>query len=75
MDPKAARHEYDLTLVPFNKLKKADAVVVAVAHRDYRAITPNQFLSLMGKKPVLIDVKGIYDAAALRRAGVRFWRL
>ena len=74
-DPKAVRHEYGLRLVPFNKLKKADAVVVAVSHRDYRTMTPNRFLALMGRKPVLIDVKGVYDAAALRRAGIRFWRL
>ena len=35
-DPLEVEHEYGLEIVPFEKLKPAAAVVVAVAHRQYR---------------------------------------
>lgn len=74
-DPKAARQEYGVHLTPFKDLSRASAVVVAVAHRDYQQMTVNQYLALLGDKPVVIDVKGICDLAGLRRAGVRLWRV
>jgi UDP-N-acetyl-D-galactosamine dehydrogenase len=37
-----------------------DAVVVAVAHRQYAALEENYFLSITSQGAVLFDVKGIY---------------
>ena len=74
-DPDEALHEYGVTLVPTAELRPAAAVVAAVAHREYRAWSPQDLVRLMGANPVLLDVKGIYDRQALAVAGIRVWRL
>ena len=38
-DAAEALHEYGVTLVPFAELQPAAAVVVAVAHQEYRALS------------------------------------
>ena len=78
-DPQAdadeAKHEYGVTLTPLKSLKPAVAVVVAVAHAEFRALTGNDICRLTYGNPVLIDVKGIYDREELAKNGVRVWRL
>jgi UDP-N-acetyl-D-glucosamine/UDP-N-acetyl-D-galactosamine dehydrogenase len=74
-DPDEALHEYGVKLVAMADLRPAAAVVAAVAHRDYRTLSPRDLARLMGANPVLLDVKGIYDRQALAAAGMRVWRL
>ena len=74
-DSNEAEHEYDISLTPMEKLKLASAVVVAVAHRNYREMSVTSLAGLMGKSPVVIDVKSIFDTKALDEAGMRVWRL
>lgn len=75
-DRAEAEKEYGVRLMDIRKLEPADALVVAVAHGRYREMTVREISGLLKKKaPVLVDVKGIYDAEILRKAGVRVWRL
>lgn len=74
-DHAEALHEYGVNLLPLDQLQPAAAVVVAVAHQEYRAFTVEQYLGLMGENPVLIDVKSICDPLAVQAAGICFWRL
>ena len=74
-DPAEALHEYGVTLVPWAELKPAVAVVAAVAHADYRGFTAADFAALMGKNPVLVDVKGSYSREQMQAAGIRTWTL
>jgi UDP-N-acetyl-D-galactosamine dehydrogenase len=74
-DSAEAEHEYGVSLTPFDQLAPSSAVIVAVAHAQYRTLNTEAILSLMEAAPVLIDVKGIYDAARFREQGIRTWRL
>lgn len=74
-DPAEAKHEYGVELAPFKSLKPAAAVVAAVAHKEYRALSLKDIAALMTGKPVLIDVKSAYDPAAARAAGMVYWSL
>ncbi|HBE89255.1 MAG TPA: nucleotide sugar dehydrogenase [Elusimicrobia bacterium] len=74
-DPAEAQREYGVKLVPFEKLKPADAVVVAVAHQTYKGLPPSSLAALMGDKPVLVDVKSAYEPEAARAAGLTYWSL
>lgn len=74
-DPVEAKHEYGISLVEMEKLKSANAVIAAVAHRSYRDMSMDTLNRLMGKNPVFIDVKCIFNAETLRKNGVRLWRL
>ena len=37
-----------------------DAVIVAVAHDEYKQLSADYFRSIMNKNPILIDLKNLY---------------
>lgn len=78
-DDEDARREYGVELVPFEDLSGLDCLIVAVAHREYRALTFDQIDALFVPGPnegkVLLDVKGVLDRAAFVNAGYKMWRL
>ncbi|WP_129125898.1 nucleotide sugar dehydrogenase [Geomonas oryzae] len=74
-DPQEAKSAYCVTLREPERLQPAVAVIVAVAHDAYQNWSPAKFASLMVENPVLIDVKGIYDARQMASAGIRVWCL
>jgi UDP-N-acetyl-D-galactosamine dehydrogenase len=79
-DKEVAKREYGVTLVPYEELPKADCVIVAVGHKEYRAMSTMQLKELFknelkDEEKVLIDVKSCYRMDELRASGMRFWRL
>jgi UDP-N-acetyl-D-galactosamine dehydrogenase len=74
-DPADARHEYGIELVPWEALPTADAMVVAVAHRQFRSMGEGPLARKIAKGGCFIDVKSHFDASALRAAGLSVWRL
>ena len=73
--PDEALHEYGVALHRWADLPRADAIVAAVAHREYAALTTDELGSKMVAGGAFIDVKAAFDAAALRGGGYRVWRL
>src|SRR5437667_6773935 len=74
-DPEAARHEYGLELVPWEKLPVADAMVVAVAHRQFRNMGAEMLARKIVKSGSFIDVKSQFDRKVLAAAGLHVWRV
>src|SRR5260221_9772641 len=73
-DPEAARHEYGLELIPWDKLPVADAMVMAVAHRQFRQMDVKMFAGKIAKNGCFIDVKSQFDQGALSAAALCVWR-
>lgn len=57
--PEEVRKAYNISLLN-RPTGLYDAIVVAVAHKDYLGLDENYFLSLANGKAVLGDVKGVY---------------
>jgi UDP-N-acetyl-D-galactosamine dehydrogenase len=74
-DPGEAQRLYGVTLTPLGGLKPAAALISAVAHDAFRGWSPRQLRELSQERPVLIDVKSIYDVARLAGEGIRVWQL
>ena len=78
-DAAVAKHEYGVDLVDFDRLPKADCVIVAVGHAQFRSMSMMQLKALFkeGKdeEKILIDVKSLYRMDELKASGMRFWRL
>lgn len=76
-DCEEAMHEYGQKLHQFAELKNLDALVLAVAHKEYVGLRPEDLRSLFADpdNAVLLDVKGIYDNAEMTKAGIAYWRL
>lgn len=79
-DPEIAKHEYGVDLIPFEEVKGADCVIVAVGHKEFRSLSMAQLKKffrddLKDEEKVLIDVKSLYRMDELKASGMRFWRL
>lgn len=70
------RHEYNLDLGIVDDAHPVDALVVAVGHNSYRALTSAQLRSYCcHPTPVLTDVKSLYNRQELTQAGFIVYRL
>jgi UDP-N-acetyl-D-galactosamine dehydrogenase len=74
-DPDEAMREYEVRLLPWEDLPRADAIVVAVAHREFLGLEVEDFTKKLIKGGAFIDVKAMFDAAQLKAAGIGVWRL
>jgi UDP-N-acetyl-D-galactosamine dehydrogenase len=74
-DPDEAQLECGVVLCEFDALPRADAIIAAVAHREYRNLDPAALAARVQPGGCVIDVKAMFDEAALQAAGLRVWRL
>lgn len=79
-DPSVAKKEYDVDLVDWEDIPKADCVIVAVGHNEFRSMSMMRLKKLfreelLDEEKVLIDVKSLYRMDELKSSGMRFWRL
>ncbi len=70
-----AHHEYGIELLDWDRLPVADAIVLAVAHREFLDRPFADFRGKLSKTGCFIDVKSQFDEAAIRKQGIPFWRL
>lgn len=70
-----AEHEYGIALTAWDKLPAADALVLAVAHKEYLAMPLDTLLSKVALKGCVIDVKSALDRAVIAAKGITLWRL
>ncbi len=74
-DREEAKEEYGVTLESLEELPKAQAVVLAVAHKAYRNMGVQDFASLMAPDALLLDVKSTLDREQFAQKGIEVWRL
>ncbi len=75
-DAREAQHEYGIELRSWEELPgDADAVVAAVAHRQYGDMSIEAVLAKLRPGGTLADIKSAYDPAAVAKRGYRLWRL
>jgi UDP-N-acetyl-D-glucosamine/UDP-N-acetyl-D-galactosamine dehydrogenase len=73
--PDEASHEYGIALESWEQMPRGDAIVAAVAHREFRARPLDEMLAKLVENGLYVDVKCQADADALRARGVAVWRL
>ncbi|MCC6531376.1 MAG: nucleotide sugar dehydrogenase [Burkholderiales bacterium] len=74
-DGAEAHHEYGVELENWEALPRADALVVAVAHKQYLRMPQEKYLEKVVPRGAVIDVKSKLDAQALSALGLNVWRL
>jgi len=78
-DAPDAKRFYGVDLVPLSEFKDLDCLIIAVAHKEFKALTNDDIAKMFkdetnGKK-VIIDVKGLRDKNYLKTQGYRYFRL
>lgn len=75
-DPEEARQYYNIELVSLKEIKDVDAVVLAVAHRNYQEMGLARISGLCRKgRPILLDIKAIFEPETAGSTGINYWRL
>lgn len=75
-DAEEVKHEYGVELGTIDANNPVDSLVVAVGHHEFRELTAQQLRSFVRtEKPVLADVKSMYERDALAAAGFTVFRL
>lgn len=79
-DAEVAKREYGVELTVWEDVPKADCVIIAVGHSEYRNMSVMQLKELFkdelkDEEKVLIDVKSLYRMDELKASDMRFWRL
>lgn len=71
------KHEYGLVLEPIDEAHPVDALIVAVGHQQYRDLEAETLKKYCRwkSKPVLADLKSLYDAQTLKDIGFTVFRL
>ena len=72
-----ARAEYGIELRELADFRDLDALVLAVPHAAYHELKLTDIRQWFAdpEKALLIDIKAFWDPAAVRTAGMRYWRL
>jgi len=70
-----ALREYGVNLVEWDALEKADAVVLAVGHKQYKLLDVADFKSIMSEEGILMDVKSALNKKQFAEEGLEIWRL
>jgi UDP-N-acetyl-D-galactosamine dehydrogenase len=74
-DVAEAQHEYAIRLETWDELPQADAMVLAVAHKEYLAMKPSDLTAKIVRNGALIDVKSKLAVDSVAAAGFSVWRL
>ena len=78
-DPEGAKKECPTPLVELKDVHDADCVILAVAHKEFLALSLAELDALFAPMPneekVLIDVKSVLNKVEIEEAGYRYWRL
>lgn len=76
-DIKEAEREYGVEIQKIEDITEVDAIVLAVAHNEFRKMTVEQIEYLMKKNEtgVVIDVKSILKKDEIEKHGMKYWSL
>jgi UDP-N-acetyl-D-glucosamine/UDP-N-acetyl-D-galactosamine dehydrogenase len=74
-DAAESHHEYGVHLTKWEDLPKSAAMVVAVAHSEYKRMTVAQLTEKLIPGAVITDIKSMVKRDEIASAGFKLWRL
>lgn len=78
-DADEAKRLYGIEFVDMATIKDCDAVILAVAHEQFKDLSAADFDKMFkagdNSQKVLVDIKGLLDRKAYEAAGYNYWRL
>lgn len=74
-DPEEAEDEYGVHLMDWDALPRADAIIAAVAHRQFQRLSIEDLQRKLVRGGCVVDVKACFPVDDLRRTGIHTRRL
>lgn len=73
--PEHVKQEYAIQLTAWDDLNDLDAMIIAVAHDQFKQLSHETFCHKLTEPKLLIDVKSVLSPAALKNSNIQIWRL
>jgi UDP-N-acetyl-D-galactosamine dehydrogenase len=75
-DSQEVLHEYSIELTQITPQVPVDSLIIAVAHQEFASMSVDQLKALCAKrsKPVIADLKALYDRKTLESRGFEVFR-
>lgn len=67
--------EYGIKVVDYKKLKNISAIIVAVAHEEFKLLQSNYFKKTLVKNGLIVDIKSIFPSQEFKSKGLMIWQL
>lgn len=75
-DSEEAERIYNITLTNMDDINDIDAVIIAVAHNEFKNLDLNKIDSFFSEgRKIILDIKGIYDKNDFLDRDYQYWRL
>ena len=74
-DYKEAKEKLNIKLQNIKKIKNQDAIILAVAHKEYSALDANTWEKMLNNQGILIDIKSIFSSSYFKNTNIEYWRL
>lgn len=77
-DAEEAHHEYGIFFDSMEDVKDMDAVILAVAHKEFMDLSHEEisnWFNSMNEKKVLLDIKGVLNRKDYETNEYKYWRL
>ncbi len=75
-NPEVVKSSYNIELIGREKIKDVDALIVAVGHKDFRDLMPNELVQMCrSTSSIIADLKGLYQREKFHELGFNIFRL
>ena len=74
-DVEEATHEYGIKLDTWDELPRAEAIIAAVAHKEFLTRSLDEIQEKVAENGCFIDVKSQFNQKKLSESGLSVWRL
>lgn len=74
-DSAHVQHEYGIELKDWDELDNLDAMIIAVAHDEFKQLDHTELKNKLADPKLLVDVKSMMSHQTLTESGVKIWRL
>ncbi len=78
-DADEAQQLYSMQFVDIDTIKDSDAIIIAVAHEQFKLLTQNDFDKMFksgdNSTKVIVDIKGLLNRKEYENLGYNYWRL
>jgi UDP-N-acetyl-D-glucosamine/UDP-N-acetyl-D-galactosamine dehydrogenase len=75
VEPEEAKREFGIELIDCCTLKDLDAIILAVAHKEFLTMPVAKIIAKLAEPKILMDVKSVLDRNELQKMNVDLWRL
>jgi UDP-N-acetyl-D-galactosamine dehydrogenase len=74
-DPETAKELYNIDLMPWESIGGLDAIILAVAHDQFRQYQPADYHQKLSNHSIIVDVKSVLNVKECEANGIKLWRL